>query len=403
MFNRDYLRGMITGTAGAIAAVIILQLSGTHVFSVGEGVLSKNRNVTKIEHLEEMIDQNYLGDIDQDLLAEGMYAGLLAGLNDPYSRYYTAEQYEEEMTYSDGAYVGIGVVMELNSAGGARIQTVYENAPGERAGLVAGDLIVAIDGKDITEEDLTEIADQIRHCEKDQVVLTIYHKDADQAEDITVEISNVEMIAVESEMLDNQVGYIRILEFTGVAPAQYEAAFADLKAQGMERLVIDLRDNPGGLLNAVCSILENILPEGKMAYIEDKYGNQEDILCEGEHPLTMPLVVLVNEGSASASELFAGAVKDYEVGTIVGTTTFGKGIVQSIQPLQDGSAVKLTIAEYFTPKGNSIHKLGVKPDVGIRLDDALLNKSEISKDEDNQLQEALKILSTDHNKKVKLK
>ena len=161
----------------------------------------------------------------------------------------------------------------------------------------------------------------------------------------------------------------------------------------MEKLVVDLRNNPGGLLNSVCDILNEILPEGLIVYTEDKYGNRSEETCDGKHPIDIPLAVLVNELSASASEIFAGAVQDYGIGTIVGTTTYGKGIVQSISALTDGSAVKLTVSNYFTPKGNSIHKVGIKPDVEIKLDANLLNKDEITHEEDNQLQAALEVLN----------
>ena len=189
-----------------------------------------------------------------------------------------------------------------------------------------------------------------------------------------------------------KTGYIRISEFTGVTPEQYEKAFSNLKDQGMEELVIDLRNNPGGLLTSVCDVLNNILPEGLIVYTEDKYGNRQEEYSDGKNPLDMPLAVLVNEGSASASEIFAGAVQDYGIGTIVGTTTYGKGVVQAVHQLEDGSAVKLTVSNYYTPKGNSINEVGIQPDVEVKLDTELLNKEEISHEEDNQLQEALEIL-----------
>jgi carboxyl-terminal processing protease len=231
----------------------------------------------------------------------------------------------------------------------------------------------------------------VRNCGKDQIVLTVYHENAEDSEDITVEVTTVELPAVSYEMLEDSVGYIRISEFTGVAYSQYVSAFSDLEEQGMEKLIVDLRDNPGGLLTSVCDILNEILPEGLIVYTEDKDGNRDEKYSDGEHELTMPLAVLINENSASASEIFAGAVKDYGIGTLVGTTTYGKGVVQALQQLNDGSAVKLTIANYYTPNGNNIHKIGVEPDVEVKLDESLLNRS-YTKEEDNQIAEALKIL-----------
>ena len=214
--------------------------------------------------------------------------------------------------------------------------------------------------------------------------------------EVTVEITDVELPSVFSEMLENQTGYIRISQFTDVTPDQYEKAFSDLKDQGMEQLVVDLRENPGGLLTSVCAILNSILPEGLIVYTEDKYGNRSEERSEGKTPLDMPFAVLVNENSASASEIFAGAVQDYGIGTIVGTVTYGKGVVQELRPLSDGSAVKLTVSDYYTPKGNSINEVGIKPDVEVKLDSELLNQEKITHQEDNQLQEALKVLETDN-------
>ena len=204
------------------------------------------------------------------------------------------------------------------------------------------------------------------------------------------EIRDVEIQTVSHEMLSGDTGYIRISEFSEVTSDQYKKAFADLKEQGMKKLVVDLRDNPGGLLTAVCGVLRQILPEGLIVYTEDKNGKREEETCDGKNELDMPLAVLVNGNSASASEIFAGAVKDYGIGTIVGTTTYGKGVVQTIQPLTDGSAVKITIAKYFTPKGNDINKKGITPDVEAELSGDITDWTELTHKEDAQLQTALK-------------
>ena len=206
-------------------------------------------------------------------------------------------------------------------------------------------------------------------------------------------LSDVELPTVSYEMLEDSIGYLRITEFTMVTPQQFEDAYKDLQEKGMEKLIVDLRDNPGGVLSSVCDVLRQILPEGLIVYTEDKYGEKQEMKCDGDTPIDIPLAVLVNENSASASEIFAGAVKDYEIGTIVGTTTYGKGIVQSIRQLSDGSAVKLTTAKYFTPKGNDIHKVGITPDVEEKLDASLLNRTDYTHDEDNQLQAAIEAVS----------
>ena len=341
MKHGTYVKGVATG-------VILTVLAGGGIKAVqycrSDEILSDLAFTQKIKYLENMIDEEYLGEISTDKLEEGVYAGLIYGLGDVYSRYYTKDEYEQESVTTEGSYVGIGVAMQKYTAGGV------------------------------------------------QIVLTVQRKGEDTQE-ITVKVSNVELPSVFGEMLDENTGYIQITEFKGVTVEQYEEVFADLKEQGMERLVVDLRDNPGGLLNVVCDILRDILPEGLIVYTEDKNGNRSEETCDGKNPLDMPLAVLVNGNSASASEIFAGAVKDYGLGTIVGTTTYGKGVVQSIRQLSDGSAVKLTIANYYTPKGNSINKTGIRPDVEVELSPELLNQEEITHEEDNQLQAALNSLN----------
>ena len=386
--KNEYIRGMIVG-----AAVVIVVGAGWQFYDSHTGsVLSDKEHVQKLKLLEALIDRDYLGEVDEDQLAEGLYTGLVYGLGDVYSQYYTAEAYEQENSSSAGSYVGIGVTMQKNDEGGVKIVEVYEGGPGEKAGLKDGDIISAIDGTDITEMEVSDVVNLIRDSGKKQAVLSVHRQNVEKTLELTTEITDVELPSVFPEMLDETTGYIRISQFTGVTPKQYEEAFAELKKQGMERLIVDLRGNPGGLLTSVCDILNTILPEGLIVYTEDKNGNRQEERSEGKTPLDMPFAVLVKENSASASEIFAGAVQDYGIGTIVGTTTYGKGVVQEVLPLKDGSAVKLTVANYYTPKGNSINKVGIKPDVEVKLDPELLNKEEITHEEDNQLQAAVKAL-----------
>lgn len=389
MKHKEYAKGILTGVL--IAALAAGGLQAVHQ-KMSSSVLADSATVEKVEYLEKLIDQEYLGDIDKGDLAEGIYAGLLYGLGDVYSRYYTAEEYAQETASTDGSYVGIGVSIQKNKNGGVQIAECYEGGSGKKAGLISGDVITAIDDTDVTDMELSEVVRLIRQNEGRNIVLTVQRENEESPLSITVEVTNVELPAVFSEMLDEETGYIQITQFTGVAPQQYKEAFADLKEQGMEKLIVDLRDNPGGLLTSVCDILREILPKGRIVYTEDKYGKREEETCDGEKELDIPLAVLVNESSASASEIFAGAVQDYGIGKIVGTTTYGKGVVQELRPLNDGSAVKLTISNYYTPNGNSINKVGIKPDIEVKLAAELLNKTDISHEEDNQLQEARKVL-----------
>lgn len=389
MKHGTYVKGVATG-------VILTVLAGGGIKAVqycrSDEILSDLAFTQKIKYLENMIDEEYLGEISTDKLEEGVYAGLIYGLGDVYSRYYTKDEYEQESVTTEGSYVGIGVAMQKYTAGGVQIVECYKGSTAEEAGVKVDDVITAINGEDITDTELSDVVSMIKDNEDKDVVLTIQRKGEDTQE-ITVKVSNVELPSVFGEMLDENTGYIQITEFKGVTVEQYEEVFAELKEQGMERLVVDLRDNPGGLLNVVCDILRDILPEGLIVYTEDKNGNRSEETCDGKNPLDMPLAVLVNGNSASASEIFAGAVKDYGIGTIVGTTTYGKGVVQSIRQLGDGSAVKLTIANYYTPKGNSINKTGIRPDVEVELSPELLNQEEITHEEDNQLQAALNSLN----------
>lgn len=389
MKHGTYVKGVATG-------VILTVLAGGGIKAVqycrSDEILSDLAFTQKIKYLENMINEEYLGEISTDKLEEGVYAGLIYGLGDVYSRYYTKDEYEQESVTTEGSYVGIGVAMQKYTAGGVQIVECYKGSTAEEAGVKVDDVITAINGEDITDMELPDVVSMIKDNEDKDVVLTVQRKGEDTQE-ITVKVSNVELPSVFGEMLDENTGYIQITEFKGVTVEQYEEVFADLKEQGMERLVVDLRDNPGGLLNVVCDILRDILPEGLIVYTEDKNGNRSEETCDGKNPLDVPLAVLVNGNSASASEIFAGAVKDYGIGTIVGTTTYGKGVVQSIRQLSDGSAVKLTIANYYTPKGNSINKTGIRPDVEVELSPELLNQEEITHEEDNQLQAALNSLN----------
>ena len=389
MKHKEYAAGVLTG-------VLVVTLAAGGVKFVQQrqynGVLSDSSHVQKIEYLEKMIDQEYLGEVDNAEMAEGIYAGLVYGLGDVYSRYYTADEYAQETASTDGAYAGIGVSIQKNKNGGVQIAECYEGGPGAEAGLQTGDVITAINDTDVTDMELSEVVSLIRENKDKTIVLTVFRENEEKSREISVDVTDVELPSVFGEMLDKKTGYIQITQFTGVTPQQYKDMFAELKDKGMERLVIDLRDNPGGLLTSVCDILREILPEGLIVYTEDKYGNREEETCDGKHQLDMPLAVLVNENSASASEIFAGAVQDHEVGTIVGTTTYGKGVVQELRQLSDGSAVKLTVSNYYTPNGNSINKVGIKPDVEVKLASELLNKDEITHEEDNQLQKALNVI-----------
>ena len=381
MKHKEYTAGVLTGVL-----VVTLAVGGVKFVQQRQynGVLSDTSHVQKIEYLEKLIDQEYLGEVDNDEMAEGVYAGLVYGLGDVYSRYYTADEYAQETASTDGAYAGIGVSIQKNKNGGVQIAECYEGGPGAEAGLQTGDVITAINDTDVTDMELSDVVSMIRENKDKTVVLTVLRENEDSSREISVDVTDVELPSVSGEMIDESTGYIQITQFTGVTPQQYKDTFAELKDKGMERLVIDLRDNPGGLLTSVCDILREILPEGLIVYTEDKNGKKTKMKSDEEHQFTKPLAVLVNGNSASASEIYSGAIQDYGIGKIVGTQTYGKGVVQQIFDLDDGTAVKLTIAEYFTPKGRSINGKGITPDVKVEYEN-----NEENPDADNQLDKAV--------------
>ncbi len=381
-----FLKGFILG----LMVMALASAAGFYFYTTGgqsrsKETLTDRESMEKIGYLSDLIDTYYLNDADVKEMQEGMYAGMVAGLGDPYSRYYTVEEYGTLSEETQGHYEGIGVVMQQGDDGLVTIVRCYEGAPGEKAGLKAGDVIYKVNDEEVLDLDLATVAKKIKDPATDPVHLTIVREgEADHLE-LDIPKKEVKVPVVSHEMLDDHVGYIAIYEFTDVTFEQYSEAKKDLEEQGMEKLVIDLRDNPGGLLTSVCDVLETILPKGLIVYTEDKYGKREEERCEGKTPIDIPLAVLVNGNSASASEIFAGAVKDHHVGTIVGTTTYGKGVVQTVRDLGDGSALKLTISNYYTPNGININGVGIEPDEKAEMD--------AESKEDTQLKRALEVLA----------
>ncbi len=384
MRDRKFLRGFLTGIiVMAVVMGSIWMILDRVSFGSGAGdEVTSASHLEKLDYLETLIDDVYLGEYTTDSLVEGMYAGMVDGLDDIYSCYYTAEEYTEMSEETEGRYKGIGVVMQQDEDGTVTLIRIYEGGPGEKAGLLAGDILYTVDDEEVTGMDLSEVAALVRNEETDTAQLTVV-RDGEFL-DFDIPKEEVEVPVVSYEMLDDGIGYLAIYEFTSVAFDQYLEAYQDLKSQDLDGLIVDLRDNPGGLLDSVCDILETILPEGIIVYTEDKNGNREDRTCDGESPIDIPLAVLVNGNTASASEIYAGAVQDYGVGTIVGTTTYGKGVVQSIRSLDDGSAVKLTVANYYTPLGNNINHKGITPDVEVEQPE--------DSEEDVQLEEATDLI-----------
>ena len=325
----------------------------------------------KLKNLKNLIDEKYLysDDVDEASLEEGLYAGYINALKDPYSVYYDEEETKSFKESTSGEYSGIGVVMSknLNTNIITAVQ-VYEDSPAEQAGIRENDIIYKVDGQEVTDLEIAEVAGKVKGTEGTKVDITLIRDDTGEEETVTVTRGKVEAHTVSYEMKEDHTGYIRVTEFDSVTYDQFAQALTELEAQGMEGLIVDLRNNPGGNLLTTANMLDLLLPEGLIVYTQDKNGEKSILSSDDEHQFTKPIAVLVNGNSASASEIFAGAIQDYGLGPIVGTTTYGKGIVQEVITLDDGSCIKLTTAEYYTPNGRNIHKKGIEPDVEVEYE-----------------------------------
>ena len=326
--------------------------------------LVSDMTMSKLQIIEETIsDYYYEEDVETQDLIDGMYAGVVASLGDPYSTYYTEEDLNDLMEQTEGIYYGIGAYVSLDvNTGMASISGVIEGTPAQESGLREGDVIYMVNDELMQGYELDEVVARIKGEEGTTVHLTIYRESEPDYLEFDVERRKIESPTVTYELYEDGVGYIQITEFGDITVDQFTEAMAVLNGQGMKGLIIDLRANPGGNLSAVVDISRQLLPEGLIVYTEDRDGNRTEYSCDGKHEFDKPLVVLVNGYSASASEILAGAIQDYGIGELIGTTTFGKGIVQKVISLSDGTALKLTVSSYFTPKGNNIHGIGIEPD-----------------------------------------
>ena len=351
--------------------------------TVGENVTDA-LVVDKLGVLEEAIDKYFWQDVEDQTLQNGVYKGLLAALDDPYSVYYTTEELIALQEQTEGIYYGIGAyISQDKETGYVQISKIIKNTPAEESNLMQGDYIYAINGESMQGKDSTYVVSKIKGEEGSYVTITVIREGVSDPLDIEVERRKIESPTVEYEMHENGIAYIQITEFDLVTTKQFEDAYKHAKEEGMRGLIIDLRSNPGGNLSTVCDIARMILPKGLIVYTEDKYGERDEYSCDGKNQIQVPLVVLTNGYSASASEILAGAVKDYGIGKIMGTTTYGKGIVQKVINLSDNTAIKLTVSTYFTPNGNNIHKIGVEPDITVEFD-----ADQYQKGIDNQVEAA---------------
>ena len=360
-FKTGFLLGVL------LTLVLVLGIGIGVYLSLPDGKTVSEKSASKMNLLEQLIDAYYFGEINQQKMTDGTYKGLVDGLEDPYSEYFTKEEYEEQMKESSGQYVGIGALVTQNDKNGIiTIVRVLDNSPAKDAGLKSGDILAQVEGKDVTGQDLTKVVSKIKGEENTKVKIKIFDPKTAKYREVTLVRRAVDSPTVDSKIVDkkNKIGYVLITEFDANTAVQFEKHLKKLKKQKVKGIIFDLRNNPGGVYEVVCQMLDDILPKGVIVYTKDKNGDKEEETSDAEC-LKIPMVVLQNEGSASASEIFAGAVQDYGVGKIVGTQSYGKGVVQNVFPLSDGSALKLTVRRYYTPKGRDINHKGITPDVKV--------------------------------------
>ena len=399
--NRSFWRGLAVGLASS-CAILLVVFGSVKIYqtyrvygklasgnSAETESVANEKTTEKLGVLENTIKQYFWQDVDESTLEEGVYKGLLESLDDPYSVYYTHDELVQLQQQTEGIYYGIGAyISQDNEMGYVRVSKIIKNTPAEASGLQQDDYIYKVDGEDMQGKDSSYVVSKIKGEAGTKVTITVVREGATDPIDIEVERQKIESPTVEYQMLDNDMAYIQITEFDLVTTEQFEETYKQAQADGMKGLILDLRSNPGGNLSTVCDIARMILPKGLIVYTEDKYGKREEYTCDGANQIKVPLVVLTNGYSASASEILAGAVKDYGIGTLVGTTTYGKGIVQKVINLSDGSAVKLTVSNYFTPNGNNVHKIGIDPDVEVEFD-----AEQYKNGVDNQLEKAKEVLA----------
>lgn len=371
----------------------------TYQYLSNNGISYSKVNTTSLEGLEYTLSQfrselekKYIGEINDEELIEGAVKGYVDALGDPYTTYYTKKEMKTIMEETNGNFVGIGVYMTKDLEKNAiLIIKPIENSPAEKAGILPGDLITKVDDVEYTGDKLEEASNKIRGEEGTKVKLEIYRN----GETKTFELTRTKVVVshVTTKVLNNDIGYIAISDFEGECASEFETKYKQLEKQGIKKLIIDIRNNGGGIVDEALKIANMLVDKDSTLLITKDKSDKEEVTKATEKPIIkIPTVVLVNEYSASASEILAGALKDNGKATLVGTKTYGKGIIQELHQLSDGSGLKITVSEYYTPNHNAIHKIGITPDVEVDLSEDVKQQTTIQEKDDNQLQKAIEIL-----------
>ena len=384
----------------AFITFMVTGLVGYNYVTKGEGakllirdVSSEQDLIAQLEKYKSIVDEYYLGEVDEDALKEGAIKGYIEGLGDPYTEYISKEDMEGYMQDTLGNYVGIGIYMILDKEDGKiKVVAPMQGSPAETAGIKAGDIIETINGESYTLEEMEEASEKIKGEEGTTVKLGIIRG----AEELEIEVKreNIKVNPVNGKVLENNIGYIQFSSFDKTTAEDFKAKYEELKSKGINSLIIDLRNNGGGLVDQATKIADYFTEKDvPLLYEVDKNGNEEEVKSEDGVLIDIPTIILTNENTASASEILAGALKDLDKATIVGTKTYGKGVIQEIFTLRDGSGIKLTTEEYQTPNHNKINKVGIEPDEKVELPETVTNVLDVPEDQDTQLQKAMEILS----------
>lgn len=386
--KKSFYKGCLCG----IVFVIALNFLVTNSSLLFRRVVTKNLTLEqKMEEIQNIVDTYSVNEFDPKLVNEGMLSGMVATLNDPYSYYMPKNNYEKFLEDTQGNYVGIGIMISVTKQGEMIISKVFDNSPAKEVGLLEEDKILKVEDEDVTIDNYETIVSKIKGKEGTKVNLTLFRPSKNETIQVDVLRKSIDVPTVEYKMLEDNIGYISISQFDKITEEQFKNAYNEIEKLNSKGLIIDLRNNPGGLLNVVCNITDLLVPEGIITYIEDKNGNKQYQYSDTDY-YNKPLVILVNGNSASASEVLSGAVKDYGVASLVGEKTYGKGVVQSPFTLSDGSGVKVTIAKYYTPKGICIDKTGIEPDYYVENDP--------ESDIDLQLQKGIEVIKEKINNEI---
>lgn len=395
--RQNFIKGALTG---ALIMFVVACVAAAGIYFLKDSKTSEKKSAskestvvvddsveTKLELLQALIQAQFLNQdsVDQEKLLDGIYKGYIDGLDDPYSVYYSKEETKELQESTAGEFGGIGVTMSQDRETNIiTLLNVVKDGPADKAGVKEGDILYKVEGEDITGEENSAVVSKVRGEIGTEVKITVVQKSTGAQADFTLKREKIKDETVQFELKEDGIGYIYVKEFDTITLEQFQNALDELNKQNMKGLIVDLRNNGGGNLSTVCDMLNLLLPKGTIVYTQDKNGNKNTYSSDGKNELKIPMAVLVNGYSASASEIFAGAIQDYALGDIIGETTFGKGVVQEIYDLKDGTSVKLTKSEYFTPKGRNIQGTGITPDVEVTY-----QYNEANPEADNQLDTAI--------------